>query len=184
MVNSYTWAISVMDDASGREMIRAAMRAADWPDHKWNVKYQRFGNHVNVEIDIEEKPSQLITLMIEDPNEWYKQESFRYTEPLTPRVAKAISTRLSMVAIFLLCTFAFLLISIRHLYLALFNPQRAKNLAVAIDRAANGALNGNHNETISSRANRARVRRIKWGCMLCKFLDWFKKGHCEDSAGK
>ena len=32
--------------------------------------------------------------------------------------------------------------------------------------------------TISSRAATARARGHRWGCVLCRFLDWLDPGHC------
>ena len=179
-----SWSRPIPDDASGREMVIAAMQLADWPSAQYRTKLERYGEHISVEVDIKEKPNQLITLTIHDPYEKYKKRSFSYVEPFTPQIAKALAKRITMVAVFVMCIFAFLVIIPLHLLHCFFRPEKAKHVAVAIDRAANGALNGNHNETISSRANRAKSHGIKWGCVLCKFLDWFKKGHCEDSAGK
>lgn len=164
-------------------MVRAAMQIAGWPFVKYNVTYERYGEHISVEIDIKEKPNQLITLTIHDPASQYKKGNFSYLEPFTPQIAKALAKRITMVAVFVMCVFAFLVIIPLHLYHCMFRPEKAKGIAIAIDRAANGAFNGHPSETISSRANRAKSNGYKWGCVLCKFLDWFKKGHCEDSAG-
>jgi hypothetical protein len=57
------------------------------------------------------------------------------------------------------------------------------NYAVLIDEAANTVLGGSPNETISERAAKARNEGRKWGCLLCRFLNWIKQGHC-DSALK
>jgi len=63
------------------------------------------------------------------------------------------------------------------------NPDKAFDIAEALDRAGNAATNGSQTETISSRANRARSEGRRWGCILCGLLDWIKKDHCRDSAG-
>lgn len=56
--------------------------------------------------------------------------------------------------------------------------------AIAKDQAANAAvLNGNEDETISSRAARAAARGDRWGCVLCRLLDKFDRDHCRDAAG-
>ena len=184
LVHGHEWEIRVADDASGREMVRAAMLAADWPERAYSIKYERRNQQVNVEVSIEEKPSQLITLMVMDEKNLYAQEGFTYRAPVHSQLPQKIAKRAAMVGLFFVCWAAMFFIAARHLYCAILSPQRAKGIAIAIDRAANGAFNGSHNETISSRANRARVHGRRWGCVLCKFLDWFKKGHCEDSAGK
>jgi len=165
-------------------MVRAAMLAADWPQGPYTTQYKRFDQHVNVEVDTKEKPNQLITLMIEDPANWYNANSFRYVAPVQSRINRNVAGRLAMLGLWFACLPAYMVIIPRHFYFAIFRPESAKTLAIAVDRAANSALHGNHNETISSRANRAKVNGRKWGCVLCKFLDWFKRGHCEDAAGK
>lgn len=55
------------------------------------------------------------------------------------------------------------------------------NILIAIDQLGNALINGNPDETISSRAGKAMVAGKKWGCVLCKFLDWFQKDHCKKS---
>jgi len=182
--HTYTWEMEAPDHAPGRVMVSKAMRAAGWPASPYNHNYRRRGENLTVEIDMPEKPYQIITLMIKDPQNWYPMESFRYVKPAAPALAQAASSRLAMLGIWLVCLFAPLIIIPRQLYFVIFHPDRAKGLAVAIDRAANGALNGNPNETISSRANRARANGRRWGCVLCRVLDWFKREHCRDSAGK
>lgn len=63
------------------------------------------------------------------------------------------------------------------------NPMRAWVQAVSQDQNVNAAFGGNPDETISSRANRARLAGRSWGCILCRFLDLFEKNHCQLSAG-
>lgn len=38
---------------------------------------------------------------------------------------------------------------------------------------------GSYNETMSTRAARARQQDKKWGCVLCDFLDALMPGHCD-----
>jgi hypothetical protein len=46
-------------------------------------------------------------------------------------------------------------------------------------------LFGSFDETVSERAARARNKGVKWGCVLCKVLDWVftpvKHNHCDKS---
>lgn len=65
----------------------------------------------------------------------------------------------------------------------LLGNARAWRMIVAFDRVGNAALGGSDRETISSRANRARAGQRRWGCVLCKVLDWLSPGHCAASAG-
>jgi hypothetical protein len=92
--------------------------------------------------------------------------------------------RIGLLGIWLACIICAVLTLFRMLWCVLVYPDRAHYIAVALDRAGNGAANGDISETISSRANRARAEGRPWGCVLCKLLDWIKKDHCADSAGK
>jgi len=55
---------------------------------------------------------------------------------------------------------------------------RAHRLAVSFDQLANTAFGGDVDETISSRAAKASRKGKRWGCVLCKWLDWFDPDHC------
>lgn len=59
------------------------------------------------------------------------------------------------------------------------NSVRAWRLAVSFDQLANTAFGGHEDETISSRAGKAARKGKRWGCLLCRFLDWFEPNHCE-----
>lgn len=54
-------------------------------------------------------------------------------------------------------------------------------VAVAIDQLFNTLLNGDEDETISSRAAKARLKGKRWGCVLCRFLDRLDPNHCTNS---
>lgn len=56
------------------------------------------------------------------------------------------------------------------------------SVAVAVDQTVNAILGGNPDETISSRAEKARQRGDKWGCVLCRILDRIDPGHCARSV--
>lgn len=92
-------------------------------------------------------------------------------------------TRAGLLLIWLLCLLASLCAALRMLYAIAASPARAWVLAVAHDQLANAAANGDPDETISSRANRARGEGRRWGCVLCRLLDWLAPDHCRDSAG-
>lgn len=91
--------------------------------------------------------------------------------------------RLGLLGIWLVCMAASPLILWRMLWSIGTNPGKAFAIAVAIDRSGNAAANGENTETISDRANEARIAGRAWGCILCRFLDWLQKGHCENSTG-
>lgn len=92
--------------------------------------------------------------------------------------------RLRLFAIWFVCLCGTALTLIRMLVCVASSPQKAKDIAVALDRAGNAAVNGDNRETISSRANRARSEGRAWGCVLCRLLDALSPNHCRDSAGK
>lgn len=52
------------------------------------------------------------------------------------------------------------------------------SILVAIDQFANAVLGGNPDETISSRAAKARLKGRRWGCILCGLLDRLDRDHC------
>lgn len=72
---------------------------------------------------------------------------------------------------------------LRYCWAVLTSHERAWRLAVSLDQFANAVTNGHEDETISSRANRARLAGRRWGCILCRFLDVLDKDHCAKSAG-
>lgn len=55
----------------------------------------------------------------------------------------------------------------------------AINLLLWIDEGGNAITGGSPNETISERSAKAMDAGKTWGCVLCKFLDWLQKDHCE-----
>lgn len=92
--------------------------------------------------------------------------------------------RVKLFGVWLVCLGGTVFTLIRMLFCVASSPDRAKDIAVALDRAGNAAINGSYQETISSRANRARSEGRRWGCILCRFLDALSPNHCRDSAGK
>lgn len=53
------------------------------------------------------------------------------------------------------------------------------NVLLWIDEGGNTIFGGSPNETISERSAKAQADGKTWGCILCKFLDWLQKDHCE-----
>ena len=51
-------------------------------------------------------------------------------------------------------------------------------ILVAFDKFSNVVLGGDQDQTISSRAAIANQDGKKWGCILCKFLNWLQPNHC------
>lgn len=58
----------------------------------------------------------------------------------------------------------------------------ALRVLVSIDQFANTLLDGNPDETISSRAYKASLKGRAWGCVLCGLLDRLSPGHCARSV--
>lgn len=92
--------------------------------------------------------------------------------------------RIRLLGIWLLCILASIFAALRMLWAICSNPQRAWVLAIAHDQLANAAANGDLDETISSRANRARSEGRRWGCVLCQLLDFTDPpDHCKRADG-
>ena len=89
--------------------------------------------------------------------------------------------RLLLALLWLLCLAASALAALRMLWAIFTNPDRAWRLAVAHDQLFNTATNGNEDETISSRAAKARRSGRRWGCVLCRLLDRIEPGHCDNN---
>lgn len=99
------------------------------------------------------------------------------------RAAEWLTGRLTLLAILLICQLAHLVASLWMLLAVLGGSRRAWTIAIGYDQLANAATGGNVDETISSRASRARKEGRAWGCVLCRVLDWMDKNHCTDSEG-
>jgi len=52
-------------------------------------------------------------------------------------------------------------------------------ILVSLDQTLNTLLGGKPDETISSRAAKAARDKKRWGCVLCKLLNYLHKDHCE-----
>lgn len=86
-----------------------------------------------------------------------------------------------LLALWLICQLAHLIASAWMLLAILSGSKRAWTLARSYDQLANATFGGNEDETISSRAEKARREGKRWGCMLCKLLDRLDAGHCKKS---
>lgn len=80
-----------------------------------------------------------------------------------------------------LCAFSALVALGWMFFAVLGSSTRAWRLAVSFDQLANTAFGGSEDETISSRAGKAARKGKRWGCVLCRLLDWFESNHCESS---
>ena len=89
--------------------------------------------------------------------------------------------KIRMLGLWLLCALVGILASIWMLLAVLAGSNRAWKLAIAHDQLANTAFGGDEDETISSRAAKARLAGERWGCVLCKLLDKLDPGHCARS---
>ncbi|WP_224742911.1 hypothetical protein [Stutzerimonas kunmingensis] len=89
--------------------------------------------------------------------------------------------RAILAGLFLLCLVAGLFAALRMAWSIIASPARAWKLSVAFDQLGNAAANGDEDETISSRAAKARRAGRRWGCLLCGLLDRIDPDHCEKS---
>lgn len=56
-----------------------------------------------------------------------------------------------------------------------------KNIGVSLDQLLNTITGGDPDETISSRAAKARNEGRAWGCWLCGLLDRLDPKHCDNN---
>lgn len=94
-----------------------------------------------------------------------------------------MKNRIALLFLWQLCVIAGVVSSLQMLWSVLVGSPKAWRLAKAFDRVGNAATGGSDKETVSSRANQARLEGRRWGCLLCKILDRFEKDHCSKSAG-
>lgn len=94
-----------------------------------------------------------------------------------------LKERITFILLALACIVGGTLSGVLMLYDALVGSPRAMRLFRAFDRVGNAATGGADSETISSRANRARSEKRRWGCILCRLLDYIERDHCKRSAG-
>ena len=59
------------------------------------------------------------------------------------------------------------------------NPNKAWDIAKAMDDLLNVQCNGKPRQWVSTRAAQARQVGQRWGCVLCKLLDRVDAGHCD-----
>jgi hypothetical protein len=66
----------------------------------------------------------------------------------------------------------------------LFSPSgtRAWKIIVAYDMLTNASTGGDDGETVSARAYKASLVGNRYGCYLCKLLDWLQPNHCKNSV--
>jgi hypothetical protein len=95
------------------------------------------------------------------------------------KLVSFVRVRAPLVVVLLLCLAALLYAAARLAWAVLVSPHRAWALAVSFDQLANAAANGDPDETISSRAGKARMLGRRWGCVLCKVLDALDPQHCD-----
>lgn len=76
---------------------------------------------------------------------------------------------------------AFGLWTLRMTWSALASHKRAWELLASGDQLGNAAFNGDRDMTISQRAALARNEGKRWGCRLCRWLDWVDDQHCDKS---
>lgn len=94
---------------------------------------------------------------------------------------KNIVQRIYLTLLIPLVVFAGNVALLGYLLAILYSPKVAWNTAMSLDQAANAGAAGDPDESISSRAGKARRNGDTWGCVLCKFLDAIVPGHCAEA---
>jgi hypothetical protein len=93
-----------------------------------------------------------------------------------------LMSRPALLGVWLLIVVMLPFAALRMLWAVVATPDRAQAQARAFDRAGNALANGSEHELISERAYRALLENRRWGCRLCKLLDFFDKDHCKKNA--
>lgn len=96
-------------------------------------------------------------------------------------MATKLTQRLVLIALLPVVVLGLAVGAVGYLVTIITRPETAFRVAVAADECANAAFKGDSGETISSRAAKAQLRGERWGCVLCKVLDWVSQGHCAQS---
>jgi hypothetical protein len=66
-------------------------------------------------------------------------------------------------------------------FVVLSGGERGWQCLIAEDESWNVPWGGKASMTISARAEYARQRGAKWGCWLCKLLDYIQPNHCKNA---
>lgn len=90
--------------------------------------------------------------------------------------------RLTLVSLWFVLLLALPIKLVWWLGLSLAGHERAWRTAVGEDQVFNALAGGSEDETISSRAAKARRRGKRWGCVLCRLLDKIDPGHCDHNV--
>lgn len=91
---------------------------------------------------------------------------------------KPIAARLILLAMAPFVLLAAIVALIGYVVAVVIAPKAAFNTALSLDQAANAAGHGDPDESISSRAGKAKLNGKRWACVLCKLLDWIVPNHC------
>jgi hypothetical protein len=91
--------------------------------------------------------------------------------------------RITLIVFLLLGFVAYIFSVARMVWAIIWGSDQADHIALSYDQLGNVVFNGSEDETISSRAGLAAIKGRRWACILCRFLDWFQKDHCEKSIG-
>lgn len=89
--------------------------------------------------------------------------------------------RLALIVLYPLLLIGLFYTALRYLMCVIGNPAKAWNVAKMIDETCNVDANGRVNQTISARAAIAKNAGRRWGCILCRLLDWIQTNHCTDA---
>lgn len=82
------------------------------------------------------------------------------------------------------CQVFVVLTAFRSLYAIFTNKERAWFILVSYDWLVNAAANDDERQPISARAAKAKRDGKRWGCWVCKLLDYVDPGHCNNNIGE
>lgn len=95
-------------------------------------------------------------------------------------VKVALSSRTALLLAFWVAKLVTLPVLMVWLFiLSVAGHERAWKAYVGEDQQWNAMTGGDEDETVSSRAARARLAGKRWGCVLCAMLDKLHENHCK-----
>jgi hypothetical protein len=92
--------------------------------------------------------------------------------------------RLKLLAFSPLVALALIAAALYYVWCIVAGNTKGVDIAILADHMGNAVAGGHPDESISSRAGRAREDEKTWGCILCKLLDRLDPGHCARSISE
>jgi len=90
-----------------------------------------------------------------------------------------MKVRIVLLALWFVASIGGLLAIVLGLFHALAGSRHSLRVSVGFDQTVNAAIGGDEDESISSRAGKGQLAKVRHWCVLCKLLDIVQKDHCK-----